>query len=46
MTAQWLWRNHQMTTIDEAELYWSAQRFAEAIVTRSGLPDKAKYPIY
>jgi cytosine/adenosine deaminase-related metal-dependent hydrolase len=35
----------RMTTIDEAELYATAQRMGEAITTRSGLPDKAKYPI-
>lgn len=35
----------RMTTIDESRLYAQAQIFAEAITTRSGLPDKAKYPI-
>jgi len=35
----------RMTTVDEAELYASAQRAGEAIVARSGLPDKAKFPI-
>jgi cytosine/adenosine deaminase-related metal-dependent hydrolase len=36
----------RMTTIDEARLYADAQRAGEAITLRSGLPDKAKYPIY
>jgi 5-methylthioadenosine/S-adenosylhomocysteine deaminase len=35
----------RMTTIDEAALWREAQRRGEAIVARSGLPDKAKYPI-
>ena len=35
-----------MTTIDEAALYAAAQSAGEAITARSGLPDKAKYPIY
>lgn len=35
----------RMTTIDESALYAEAQRMGEAITTRSGLPDKAKYPI-
>ncbi len=35
----------RMTTIDEDRLYAEAQRMGEAIVARSGLPDKAKYPI-
>jgi len=34
----------RMTTIDEEALYADAQRAGEAIVTRSGLPDKAKWP--
>ncbi len=36
----------RMTTIDEDRLYAEAQRMGEAIVTRSGLPDKAKFPVY
>ncbi|NNE13085.1 MAG: amidohydrolase, partial [Ilumatobacter sp.] len=35
----------RMTTIDESALYARAQLMGEAITTRSGLPDKAKYPI-
>ncbi len=35
----------RMTTIDESELYAKAQIAGEAITARSGLPDKAKYPI-
>ncbi len=38
--------NGSMTTIDEAALYVEAQRAGEAITARSGLPDKAKYPIW
>ncbi len=34
-----------MTTIDEGRLYAAAQTAGEAITTRSGLPDKAKYPM-
>ena len=36
----------RMTTIDEDRLYAEAQRAGEAIVVRSGLPDKAKWPVY
>lgn len=36
----------RLTTIDEAELWAEAQRRGEAVVTRSGLPDKAKYPVW
>ena len=36
----------RMTTLDEEALYADAQRMGEAITTRSGLPDKAKYPTY
>jgi cytosine/adenosine deaminase-related metal-dependent hydrolase len=36
----------RMTTIDEDALYAAAQRAGEAIVLRSGLPDKAKWPVY
>jgi 5-methylthioadenosine/S-adenosylhomocysteine deaminase len=35
----------RMTTIDEDALWGEAQALGEAIVTRSGLPDKSKYPI-
>ena len=35
-----------MTTIDEEALYAAAQQAGEAITARSGLPDKAKYPVY
>jgi 5-methylthioadenosine/S-adenosylhomocysteine deaminase len=35
----------RMTTIDESALYAEAQRMGEAITARSGLPDKAKYPM-
>jgi cytosine/adenosine deaminase-related metal-dependent hydrolase len=37
--------NGEMTTVDESTLYARAQVAGEAITTRSGLPDKAKYPI-
>lgn len=36
----------RMTTIDEDVLYRAAQAGGEAITARSGLPDKAKYPVY
>jgi 5-methylthioadenosine/S-adenosylhomocysteine deaminase len=36
----------RMTTIDEARLYAEAQSAGEAITIRSGLPDKAKYPMW
>ena len=35
----------RMVTIDEAALYAAAQQAGEAITTRSGLPDKAKFPM-
>ena len=35
-----------MTTIDEEALWRDAQTHGEAIARRSGLPDKAKYPIW
>lgn len=35
-----------MTTLDEDALWGEAQRRGEAIVNRSGLPDRAKYPVY
>ncbi|MEL6891197.1 MAG: amidohydrolase family protein [Actinomycetota bacterium] len=35
----------RMTTIDEDALWAEAQQRGEAIARRSGLPDKAKYPI-
>lgn len=37
--------NYSMTTIDEAELYAKSQVAGEMITARSGLPDKAKYPM-
>lgn len=36
----------RMTTVDEEALYAEAQRMGEAITARSGLPDKAKFPVY
>ena len=36
----------RMTTLDEAALYAAAQEAGEAITLRSGLPDKAKYPLW
>ncbi len=36
----------QMTTVDEQRLYTEAQVAGEAVTARSGLPDKAKYPVY
>ena len=36
----------RMTTIDESALYAAAQAAGEAITIRSGLPDKAKYPMW
>jgi 5-methylthioadenosine/S-adenosylhomocysteine deaminase len=36
----------RMTTIDESRLYAEAQSAGEAITIRSGLPDKAKYPMW
>jgi 5-methylthioadenosine/S-adenosylhomocysteine deaminase len=35
----------RMTTVDESRLYARAQEMGEAITLRSGLPDKAKYPL-
>ncbi|MEM9034424.1 MAG: amidohydrolase family protein [Actinomycetota bacterium] len=35
----------RMTTIDESALWAKAQEMGEAITVRSGLPDKAKYPL-
>lgn len=37
--------DYRMTGIDEEALWAEAQRRGEAIAARSGLPDKAKYPI-
>ena len=37
--------NGRMTTIDEQALYSQSQLAGEAITTRSGLPDKAKWPV-
>jgi cytosine/adenosine deaminase-related metal-dependent hydrolase len=36
----------RMTTIDEARLYADAQAAGEEITLRSGLPDKAKFPVW
>jgi 5-methylthioadenosine/S-adenosylhomocysteine deaminase len=36
----------RMTTLDEDRLYADAQRAGESIVIRSGLPDKAKWPVF
>ncbi|MGI9622993.1 MAG: amidohydrolase family protein [Acidimicrobiales bacterium] len=35
----------RMVTVDEEALYVAAQSAGEAITTRSGLPDKAKFPM-
>jgi cytosine/adenosine deaminase-related metal-dependent hydrolase len=35
---------YRVTTLDEDQLYQEAQRAAERIVARSGLPNKAKWP--
>jgi len=35
-----------MTTIDEERLWADCQAAGEAITVRSGLPDKAKFPVY
>jgi 5-methylthioadenosine/S-adenosylhomocysteine deaminase len=35
-----------MTTIDEGALWAEAQRRGESIVARSGLPDRAKFPVW
>jgi cytosine/adenosine deaminase-related metal-dependent hydrolase len=37
--------DYRMTTIDESALWAAAQSAGEAITVRSGLPDKAKYPM-
>ncbi len=37
--------NHRSTMIDEDKLWADAQAMGEAITARSGLPDKAKYPV-
>ncbi len=34
------------TTVDEAKLWADAQHMGEAITARSGLPDKAKFPVF
>jgi cytosine/adenosine deaminase-related metal-dependent hydrolase len=36
--------DYRLTTVDERALYRRAQTAGEAIVRRSGLPDKAKWP--
>lgn len=35
---------YRLTTVDELDLYERAQRAGEAIVARTGLPDRAKWP--
>ena len=37
--------NGQCTTIDEERLWADAQQMGEAITSRSGLPDEAKFPV-
>ncbi len=37
--------DYRMTTVDESALWADAQSAGEAITVRSGLPDKAKYPM-
>jgi 5-methylthioadenosine/S-adenosylhomocysteine deaminase len=37
--------DHRVTTIDEERLWADAQAAGEAITGRSGLPDKAKWPV-
>ena len=36
---------YRLTTVDEHDLYARAQRAGEAIVARTGLPDRAKWPV-
>jgi cytosine/adenosine deaminase-related metal-dependent hydrolase len=36
---------YRLTTVDEEDLYRRAQRAGEAITSRSGLPNKAKWPV-
>jgi 5-methylthioadenosine/S-adenosylhomocysteine deaminase len=36
----------QMTTVDERALYAAAQEAGERITLRSGLPDRAKFPMW
>jgi cytosine/adenosine deaminase-related metal-dependent hydrolase len=36
---------YRLTTVDEEKLYREAQEAGEAIVRRSGLPDKARWPV-
>jgi 5-methylthioadenosine/S-adenosylhomocysteine deaminase len=35
---------YRLTTLDEHDLYRRAQAAGEAIVARSGLPNRAKWP--
>jgi hypothetical protein len=35
---------YRVTTLDEEQLYQEAQKAAQRIVDRSGLPNKAKWP--
>jgi hypothetical protein len=36
---------YRLTTVDELELYRRAQAAGESIVARTGLPDRAKWPV-
>ena len=38
--------DHQLVHLDEERLWHEAQSAGEAICTRSGLPDKAKFPVF
>jgi 5-methylthioadenosine/S-adenosylhomocysteine deaminase len=42
----WWWRTATAPLIDEERLWADAQRMGEAITSRSGLPDKAKFPTW
>jgi hypothetical protein len=37
--------NYRCVTLDEERLLATAQRMGELITARSGLPDKAKWPV-
>lgn len=43
---QKLVEDYRLKSLDEERLWAQAQQAGEAICTRSGLPDKAKFPIY
>ena len=38
--------DYRCTTVDEDALWAEAQRLGEVVTVRSGLPDKAKYPVW